>query len=257
MVEPVDGWAEALAADRRRPDAHCGRLWRAPGRSSNGRARGRGARYNPRPMTPIRCFVPLAVAMLALPLSSAAQEPRPQKVFLSGENPYIALRAKTDGPAVARASFWRIHFSPVGTGHVCFVTVGEQGKAGAVRVALTDNAALTTYLVTEVLATFDKAYVDWPFTTVAGATFGRSGDARAEHRETCRAAGYDIVLTWRDLQTPGLVDILAGSRPANPFGITYLRIPAGSATIAINGMPAPGASVPAGSFLAFGETWIK
>jgi hypothetical protein len=215
------------------------------------------ARYNPRPMPPIRCLVPIAVAMLALPLSAAAQEPRPQKVFLSGENPYIALRATPDGPAVSRASFWRIHFSPVGTGHVCFVTVGEQGKPGAVRVALTDNAALTAYLINEVLATFDKAYIDWPFTTVAGATFGRSGDARAEHIETCRAPNYAIALTWRGLQTPGLVDILPGSRPANPFGITYLRIPAGSAAIAINGQPAPGSSVPAGSFLAFGETWIK
>ena len=257
MVEPVDGWAEALAADRRRPDAHCGRFWRDAGRSSNGRARCGGARYNPRPMTPIRCLAALSLAMLLPATPSSAQEPRPQKVFLSGENPYIALRATADGPAVARASFWRIHFSPVGTGHVCFVTVGEPRKPGAVRVALTDNAPLTDYLIKEVLATFDQAYVDWPFTTVPGATFGRSGDARAEHRETCRAAGYDIALTWRDLQTPGLVDILAGSRPANPFGITYLRIPAGSATITINGGPAPGASVPAGSFLAFGETWIK
>lgn len=208
-------------------------------------------------MSPIRRLAALSFAMLLLAPPSWAQEPRPQKVYLSGENPYIALRATPDGPAVARASFWRIHFSPAGTGHVCFVTVGEQGKAGAVRVALTDNARLADYLVEEVLATFDKAYVGWPFTTVPGATFGRSGDALSEHRETCRAAGYDIALSWRDLQTPGLVDIPAGSRPANPFGITYLRIPAGSATIAINGTPAPGASVPAGSFLAFGETWIK
>lgn len=208
-------------------------------------------------MSPIRCLAALSLATILPVLPASAQEPRPQKVFLSGENPYIALRSAPDGPAVSRASFWRIHFSPVGTGHVCFVTVGERGKAGAVRVALTDNAALTDYLIKEVLATFDKAYVDWPFTTVAGATFGRSGDARSEHREACKGSGYDIALSWRDLQAPGLVDILPGSRPANPFGITYLRIPAGSATITINGTPAPGASVPAGSFLAFGETWIK
>jgi hypothetical protein len=194
---------------------------------------------------------------LALASTASAQEPRPQKVFLSGENPYIALRGTPDGPAVARASFWRIHFSPVGTGHVCFVTIGEQGKPGALRVALTDNVPLAEYLSRDVLATFDKAYVDWPFTTVAGATFGRSGDARTEHHEVCKAPGHDVALSWRDLQTPGLVDILPGSRPSNPFGITYLRIPAGRATITINGKPAPGASVPAGSFLAFGETWIK
>jgi hypothetical protein len=120
---------------------------------------------------------------------AAGQAParRPQKVFLSGENPCIALRDRFDGAALTRASFWRIHWSPVGTGHVCFA----------------------------------------------------------------------IELVWRALQEPGLVDILPGSRQTNPFGITYLRIPAGSAEVVINGTAAPGASVPSGSFLAFGETWIK
>ncbi len=204
-----------------------------------------------------RLAVLLLAAVLAAPVSAFAQAPRPQKVFLSGENPYIALRETPDGPAVARASFWRIHWSPVGTGHVCFVTVGEQGKPGAVRVALHDNARLVEYLTREVLATFDKAYIDWPFTPIAGATFRRSGDARAEHRETCQATNHAVELVWRDLQEPGLVDILPGSRQTNPFGITYLRIPAGSATITVDGKPAPGRSAPAGSFLAFGETWIQ
>jgi hypothetical protein len=197
----------------------------------------------------------LAVAGVAGPAS--AQAPRPQRVFLSGENPYIALREKPDGPAVARASFWRIHWSPVGTGHVCFVTVGEQGKPGAMRIALHDNPRLVDYLVTEVLGTFDKAYLEWPFTKMGGATFARGGDARSEHREACHAPGHAVELVWRGVQEPGLVDILPGSRETNPFGITYLRIPAASATITINGEPAPGASVPGGSFLAFGETWIK
>jgi hypothetical protein len=202
----------------------------------------------------------LTAALVAVAMTASAQSsppPRPQRVFLSGENPYVALRDTPDGPPRARASFWRIHFSPVGTGHVCFVTVGEQGKPGAIRVALHDNAKLLDYLTKEVLGPFDKAYHDWPFTPVAGATFGASGDARAEHREICRGAGYDVALTWRDMQTPGLVDILPGSRPANPFGITYVRIPAGRAGIVVNGTPAPGTSTPESAFLAFGETWIK
>jgi hypothetical protein len=202
-------------------------------------------------------LVVVAVPVVAVPAVISALSARPNRVFLSGENPYIALREAPDGPALARASFWRIHWSPAGTGHVCFVTVGEQGKPGALRVALHDNPKLVEYVTKEVLATFDKAYVDWPFTAVGGATFARSGDAVAEHRETCKAAGYAIDLVWRDMQPAGLVDILPGSRPTNPFGITYLRIPAGSAAITINGKPAPGRSVPAGSFLAFGETWIK
>lgn len=199
----------------------------------------------------------LIAAACVSPISSLAQTVRPQKVFMSGENPFISLRNAPDGIVLARASFWRIHWSPVGTGHVCFVTVGERTTPGAIRVAVTDNPRLAEYLTTQVLATFDRSYTDWPFTPVAGATFGRSGDSSTEHRETCRAPGYDVALSWGDLQTPGLVDILPGSRPGNPFGITYLRIPAGRASIAVNGKPAPGRSMPSGSFLAFGETWIK
>ena len=208
-------------------------------------------------MTHVRATLSLLFALLAFPGGAAAQAPRPQKVYLSGENPYLALRDVPDGPLTARASFWRIHWSPVGPGHVCFVTVGEQGKPGAVRVALHDNARLLDHLTNAVLGSFDRAYLDWPFTPIAAATFRQSGDAKTEYRETCQAPGYAIELAWHDLLEPGLMDILPGSRATNPFGITYLRIPAGRAVMTINGAPAPGRSTPAGSFLAFGETWIK
>jgi hypothetical protein len=78
--------------------------------------------------------------------ASAPTPSRPGKVFLSGENPYIALRDTPDGPARATASFWRIHWSPVGSGHVCYVTVGDAKTPGAVRLALYDNKALLDYL---------------------------------------------------------------------------------------------------------------
>jgi hypothetical protein len=188
---------------------------------------------------------------------SAPTPSRPGKVFLSGENPYIALRDTPDGPARATASFWRIHWSPVGAGHVCYVTVGDAKTPGAVRIALYDNKALLDYLTNEVLGTFNKAYLEWPFTAVGGATFVSAGDSIKERRETCRSDKFHVELVWRDLREAGLVDILPGSRPTHPFGITYLRIPAGSAQVIVNGRPAPGASMPAGSFLAFGETWIK
>jgi hypothetical protein len=226
-------------------------------------------------LSPCRPAAVLALAILVTlqsdssaqtPPSSAQQPPapasaptpsRPGKVFLSGENPYIALRDTAEGPARATASFWRIHWSPVGSGHVCYVTVGDPKTPGTVRIALYDNKALLDYLTNEVLGTFNKAYLEQPFTPIGGATFAATGDSIRERRETCRADKYNVELVWRDLREPGLVDILPGSRPTNPFGITYLRIPAGSAQVLVNGAPAPGASMPGGSFLAFGETWIK
>jgi hypothetical protein len=205
-----------------------------------------------------RMAVVLPLALIVSLSSIVGQTPsRPGKVFLSGENPYISLLDKPDGASVTQASFWRIHWSPVGAGHVCYVTAGDEKAPGAVRIALHDNKKLLDYLTNEVLGTFNKSYIERPFTPVAGATFAASGDSIKERRETCTSAQYKVELVWRDLRDAGLVDILPGSRPTNPFGITYLRIPAGSAQVLINGKPAPGASVPDGSFLAFGETWIK
>ncbi len=189
--------------------------------------------------------------------SPAAPAPRPNKVYLSGENPVIFLYDRPGGEAETFVSFWRIHWSPVGPGHVCYVTSGKDGAPGAIRVALHDNAKLLDYLTNEVLGTFNRTYLDRPFTPIGGATFGRAGDAGRDHREICRADRYAVELSWQELRPAGLMDILPGSRPTNPFGITYLRIPAGRAAVTINGAAAPGVSVPEASFLAFGETWIK
>ncbi len=197
------------------------------------------------------------------PAPAAANTVRAGRVFISGENPVIRLLDKADGNALTQVSFWRVHWSPVGRGHVCYVTVGEPGAPGTVRVALYDNRKLFDYLTNEMLGTFNKSYTDQPFTPVGGATFGASGDSKAEHREQCRSDQYNVELIWRDLQAPGLIDIGVGSRAANPFGLTYLRLPAGSASVIVNGKPASGQAYPApaggnpSTFLAFGETWLK
>jgi hypothetical protein len=197
------------------------------------------------------------LAALACPALAYGQAPRAGKVFLSGENPVVFLFDRPGGETETFVSFWRIHWSPVGPGHVCYVTSGREKTPGALRVALFDNPALFEYLTKEVLGTYNKSYLERPFTPIGGATFGSGGDSMNERRETCRSAAYAIDLRWSDLRPAGLVDILPGSRPTNPFGITYLRIPAGLAEVTINARPAPGASVPDASFLAFGETWIK
>ena len=202
-------------------------------------------------------LLPILALLLSTATPPAPTPPRPGRVYLSGENPVVFLFDRAGGETETFVSFWRIHWSPVGPGHVCYVTSGREGSAGALRIALHDNARLYEYLTKEVLGSYNRAYVDRPFTAIGGAAFASGGDAQQEHRESCRTSGYTVDLAWREPRTPGLVDILPGSRPTNPFGITYLRIPVGEASVTINGRAAPGVSVPDESFLAFGETWIK
>lgn len=200
----------------------------------------------------------LLAAALVAPVPTPTPVPaRPSTVYLSGENPVVFLFDRPGGETETFVSFWRIHWSPVGPGHVCYVTSGREKSPGALRVALFDNPRLFAYLTNEVLGSYNRAYVERPFTRVEGATFASGGDAVREHRETCRGGGYDVELAWSELRTPGLVDIPPGSRPTNPFGIVYLRTFAGRASVTVNGRPARGVSVPDESFLALGETWTK
>ncbi len=199
----------------------------------------------------------LATVVLSSPLLAAqGPGPRPGTAVISGENPYIRLLDKADGKTLTMVSFWRVHWSPVGPGHVCYVTVGEAGEKGEVRVALYDNDRLYKYLTNDILSLTNQAYKDRPFTAVGGATFAPGGDSITERIETCRSARYNVQLAWKGLQTPELIDILPGSRPNNPFGLTFLRIVGRTAEVTINGTRAPGATF-GGSALAFGESWLR
>jgi hypothetical protein len=212
-----------------------------------------------------------AILLLALPALAFAQAApggvqdgvKLGKVFISGENPVIRLLDKPNGTALAVASFWRIVWSPVGQGHVCYVTTGDGKSPDDLRVALVDNQKLFDYLTNDILGTFDKSYQERPFKTIR-ATFDKSGDALTDWKEVCRSDQYTVELVWRDLYPAFQLDTPTGGA-RNPFGITSLFIPAKSADLTINGRKIAGNVYPqmrgpsqsSSAFLAFSETWIK
>jgi len=185
------------------------------------------------------------------------------KVFVSGENPVIRLLDKPDGTPLAVSSFWRIIWSPVGAGHVCYVTTGDGKSPGDLRVALVDNQKLFDYLTNDILGTYDKSYLERPFKTIQ-ATFSKSGDALSDWKEVCRSEQYTVELVWRDFYPAFQLDTPTGG-PRNPFGLTSLFIPAKSADLIVNGKKISGNVYPqmlgpaqsSSAFLAFSETWIK
>lgn len=204
----------------------------------------------------------LAVAALAL-AQAAAGGVKIGKVFVSGENPVIRLLDKPDGTPLAVASFWRIVWSPVGPGHVCYVTTGDGKSPDDLRIALVDNQKLFDYLTNDILGTYDTSYQGRPFKTIQ-ATFSKSGDALTDWKEVCRSEQYTVELAWRDFYPAFQLDTPTGG-PRNPFGITSLFIPAKSAAVIINGKKINGNVYPqmrgpaqsSTAFLAFSESWIK
>jgi hypothetical protein len=188
--------------------------------------------------------------------SGASASPGP-KVIVAGENPAITLRDKEGGAALTSVNFWRVHWSPVGSGAVCYVTVTGQG-AGDLRIALHDNPRVLDYVTKELMSSLMAGFNTPAYTPVRG-TITQAGDTVTERRETCRSDAYTIDLAWRDLSPATWVDI----RPGANTLMTFAMVMAKGAEVTINGKRAPGGVFPGGpgsfppSFLALNETWRR
>ena len=217
-----------------------------------------------------------AMAMLNFPRFAGAQNGvqdgvKLGKVYVTGENPFIRLLDKADGAALTDVSYWRIIWSPVGPGRVCYITTGDGTSPGDLRVALVDNRKLYDYLTQQIMVTIDKSIPERPFTVVQATfgdpgqgTFNDSGDMMKERKVTFKSAKYTGSLVWRDFDAPFQVDMPVGSE-RNPFGVVSLIIPAKSAEVIINGKKTAGNVYPqkfgpaqmSSASLAFSESWIK
>ena len=67
----------------------------------------------------------------------------PNRVIVTGENPFIRLSETDGGELTTDASFWRILFSPAGPGHVLYLK--SELTEGAMRI-YSDNLAMARWL---------------------------------------------------------------------------------------------------------------
>jgi hypothetical protein len=193
------------------------------------------------------------------------------KVYVTGENPGIRLLDKENGTVLTAVSYWRIIWSPVGPGHICYVTTGDGKAPGDLRIAFVDNRKLNEFLTQQIMSILDSAASERPFSIVQAkfddpgqGTFSDSGETMKERKVTFKSDKYSVALVWRDFYEPFQLDTpVAGGR--NPFGVTSLFIPAKSADVIINGKKAAGNVFPqkrgpaqsSSAFLAFSESWVK
>ncbi len=212
----------------------------------------------------ISLIPPIAIILAFLSLVYAQEGPkvRGSKVVASGENHFIALSLEKNNKPLTDISFWRLFYTPVGRGHVCYVTsdlTGDGPSNDDLRALFTDNEALADYISTEIMATFDIGYVEQPFPKYK-ALFETKGDTLNEYREIIKSEQHTIELEWRDFYPAILLDV-----PIKPFSLTTMLIPAKAAAVSINGSKAVGKVFPrpegtaqgsTGS-LAFSETWVK
>ena len=184
----------------------------------------------------------------------------PNRVLLTGENPYIRLSEIDGEPTTTDASFWRILFSPGGPGHVLFLKSELTNDSPRI---YTDNVQMTRWLQGEIQGLINPTFGDLEIPAIE-AEFGSSGDLRSFWTESVDSRDDEILLTWFDLGEPFLVHSLAGSNSARPHGVSTVLIPANSARLTLNGEFAKGRPFPrdrdgqvhSTCALAFSESWL-
>ncbi|MCL2430416.1 MAG: hypothetical protein FWD12_14390 [Alphaproteobacteria bacterium] len=185
----------------------------------------------------------------------------PNRLILTGENPFIRL-SETEGGAVAtNASFWRILISPSGPGHVLYLKselTRERWKIYA------DNIAMARWLQNTVQGMLNGELADTSI-PVTDAAFDRAGDARDFWTERAVSHDEEVALTWYDMGEPLLIHTEPGPPPARKYGVCTVLIPALGARLTINGQQAKGRAFPtqregkpfSTSALAFSESWTE
>jgi len=208
-------------------------------------------------------FTLIYLAFFFLPLVSTtrlqAQQPTgitsDGKVHITGENPGIRLLDKPGGVILTDVNFWGVDWSPVGAGHVCFLTTRNAAGQIGLRLALYDNPKLVDFVANETMGKLVQGFNDPPFKPVR-ATFTNTGDSSTERRQACKSDEYNVELVWRDFNEGSWGEM----RPPNGFHMTFFVITSRVAEVWINGKKAGGSwfqsSFPA-SYLAYAETWRK
>ena len=164
----------------------------------------------------------------------------PNRVLLTGENPYIRLSETDNGPVTTDASFWRILFSPGGPGHVLFLQSELTNNQPRI---YTDNVAMTRWLQEEIQGSINPTFGNLDLPGIE-ANFASSGDLRSSWTETVTTRDEEIALTWESLGEPFLSHSFPGSNPGRPHGVSTVLIPANAANVKINGSAASGRPFP-------------
>lgn len=185
----------------------------------------------------------------------------PNRLILTGENPFIRLSATDDGPIGTNASFWRILMSGAGPGHVLYLK--SELTENRWRI-YSDNIAMTRWLQATVQGMLNPETADQSI-PVTDTQFSKNGDARDFWTERLDTVDEEISLTWYRIGEPLLIHTEPFSDPARPYGVCTVLIPALGARLTRNGVDAAGQPWPrvregkpfSTCALAFSESWTE
>ena len=142
----------------------------------------------------------------------------PNRLLLTGENPYIRLSATDEGAVTSDASFWRILFSPGGPGHVLFLQSELTNNEARI---YTDNIQMTRWLQGEIQGRINATFGDQtiPATEARFPQFRRPTlilDGVGQRPR--RGNSPDVVRPRRGVYEPQLPRLQSGTTPRGVHG---------------------------------------
>ena len=186
---------------------------------------------------------------------------RPGEVAWSGDNSGIYLKHEPAGEYVTRASYFRVTYSPHGTGKVLVLL------SGPTNVCLHDNEVLARWLVRDFARHFPQFRSSPEMDRLDYERLDAhvsEGDARSGCRERFTAPGFTVDLRWAPAEA-GFFIALPPERAATGCHEMYsLFFDVRDARVLFGGRRLPGTvterdlhgrSAPS-SFLALSETWV-
>jgi hypothetical protein len=159
----------------------------------------------------------------------------PNRVILTGENPFIRLSATNGGAITTNASYWRIITCPAGPGHVLYLK--SELTENRTRI-YSDNIAMARWLQGTVQGMLNAETADLSI-PVTDAEFAKSGDPRYFWTESLIAHDEELTLTWYEIGDPLLIHTNPGEG-GRKYGVCTLLVPALGARLARNGVEAAG-----------------
>jgi hypothetical protein len=185
----------------------------------------------------------------------------PNKLILTGENPFIRLSATDGASFTTNASFWRIILCPAGPGHVLYLKSELTNDRWRI---YSDNIAMARWLQSTVQGMLNAETADTAL-PVTDAVFSKEGDLRYFWTERIDAHDEEIALTWYGIGEPLLIHTQPNAEPGRPYGVCTVLIPALGARLTHNGQHAIGQAWPreregqpfSTCAVAFSESWTE
>src|SRR5262249_27296194 len=137
----------------------------------------------------------------------------PNRVILTGENPFIRLSENDGDPNTTDASFWRIIFSPAGMGHVLYLK--SELTENRWRI-YSDNIAMARWLQSAVQGMLNAETADMSI-PVVDAQFAKSGDPRYFWTERVKSGDEEVSLTWYEIGDSLLIHTQPNAVPGRPY----------------------------------------